>query len=78
MMTRQLAIETLIVAATLAAAMAGVAAAAPGAMRGPGAAALTGLALGALFHLGFELSGLNEKYCRVGNACSAAAAGGRN
>ena len=67
MMTRQLAIETLIVAATLAAAMAGVA-----------AAALTGLALGALFHLGFELSGLNEKYCRVGNACSAAAAGGRN
>ncbi len=66
---QQLAIEVVIVAVSLAGAMAAVAWLLPGWLRGVPRAALVGLVLGALFHLGFELTGLNAMYCRVGAAC---------
>jgi hypothetical protein len=67
----QLALEIAIVAATLAAAMAGVAWAWPSSLRSVSGAAVVGLVLGALFHVGFEVTGLNGAYCRVGHACVA-------
>lgn len=66
---RQLLLEVVIVAVSLAGAMAAVAWLLPGALRGVPRAALVGLVLGALFHLGFEATGLNAMYCRVGAAC---------
>lgn len=59
----------MIVAVTLAVAMAGVAWVRPSALSTVPAAAATGLVMGTLFHLGFELSGMNGAYCRVGHAC---------
>jgi hypothetical protein len=31
--------------------------------------AVTAFVLGVIVHLGFEITGLNAKYCAVGNAC---------
>lgn len=65
---RQLVLEIVIVALALALALAAVAAVWPVTTMWRGFA--TGLILGALFHLGFEIVGLNAMYCRVGHACA--------
>lgn len=66
---KQLVLETVVVAVCLSLALALVALASPGALASPARAALTGLIVGAAFHLGFELAGLNAAYCVTGHAC---------
>lgn len=63
-------IEAAVVGGVLAIALAAVRIAVPGAFGGPLATALTGLAVGAAFHLVFELAGLNRAYCATGYACT--------
>lgn len=67
---RQLGIEAVVVGAALSLCLAGVASWMPSALRGASTAGLTGLVLGAVLHLWFELTGLNSVYCRVGHACT--------
>ena len=67
---KALVVEAVIVGVALSAALAALAAWTPQALRGAWRAAATGLVLGALFHLGFEASGLNAAYCVSGHACS--------
>ncbi len=69
MLSRQFLLELVVVALALAAALGGVAWARPAALGSVQGAALAGLALGAALHAGFEVSGLNGVYCRVGHAC---------
>ena len=65
----QLGLEIAVVGVTLAVAMALVAWMWPSMLRSIRGAATMGFVLGALFHLTFEISGLNGAYCRVGHAC---------
>lgn len=69
-----LALEALVVGLTLAAALGAVRWALPSTWSSVGAAATTGLVVGAAIHLFFELAGFNRAYCRTGHACVAAAA----
>ncbi|MBU6162801.1 MAG: hypothetical protein KGO50_16925 [Myxococcales bacterium] len=64
-----LAIEAGIVALTLAAILVVVFVALPRAFSSTASVALTGVAVGAAIHLGFELAGLNAAYCTIGHAC---------
>lgn len=66
----QLILEAVVVGATLALVLGLVAAASPRWLAAPARAAVTGLIVGAGFHLAFEILGLNKKYCVVGHACS--------
>ncbi len=70
-LTSQFVVELAAVAGVLAVALALLAWLAPRALASPTAAGLTGLALGAAIHAGFEASGLNAVYCRIGHACRA-------
>lgn len=67
-MVRQLLLEVAVVAITLGVALGAVASVWPLTTARSGFVA--GLALGALFHLAFELLGTNALYCRVGHACT--------
>lgn len=66
---RRLVIEALVVGLALAAALGAVRWALPSTCSSVGAAAATGLVVGAAFHVVFELAGLNAAYCKTGHAC---------
>lgn len=72
---RQLWYEIGIVGGALSLAMAIVAWLAPESLRSVGGAAVVGFLLGAGFHVGFEVTGLNLAYCRVGHACRSSGGG---
>lgn len=68
-MAARLWLEAAVVGIVTAIALALVRIAVPGAYGSVAATALTGLLVGAAFHLGFELAGLNRVYCKTGHAC---------
>lgn len=67
---RRLVAEAGVVGLILAIVLGLVAAAAPKVLATPARAALTGLVVGAAFHLAFEAAGLNRMYCTTGHACA--------
>ena len=68
MYTSQLAIEALVVGIILGISLALIVRAGfP--LKTPSTALGVGIALGACIHLGFELLGLNARYCSTGAAC---------
>ena len=65
----RLAFEALVVGAVLALALALVSWVHPASFRGVLPTVLTGLAVGAAVHVGFEAAGINRAYCSSGHAC---------
>lgn len=66
---KHLSLEVAVVGGLMALALAGVSHWSPASLRSVPMAALVGFILGALFHLGFEFTGLNRTYCSTGHAC---------
>ena len=69
MNVRHLGVEVFVVGGLMTLALAGVSRWFPASLRSVPMAALVGFILGALFHLGFEFTGLNRAYCSTGHAC---------